>query len=295
MELHQLETFLAIARTGHLTRAARELSASQPAVSAQLKALEEELGLALFLRTPRGMELTEAGRRLRAKAEQVMTSAAELVGLAGAMAGRVVERCTIGLNTEAGVLRVAALVDALSAAAPDLGVDLLQGLTRTILDDVSAGRLTAGFAFGPVARPELRTLALARLELVVAVPVAWRERIDGRPLDEVLRQPWVWPPADCPFHGRAVALARAGGAAVDAGVAADQESTILRLVAAGVGVSLVPAALVRGRAEQDVVAVPLQGVDVELAFVWRARESASPAVRVLVEAVGSVWGVNSRG
>lgn len=260
-------------------------------MSAQLRALEDYLGLDLFVRTARGMELTEPGRQLRSKAEQVLASAAEFVGLAGAMAGKVVERCTIGLNTEAGVLRVPALVDAISALAPDLGVELVQGLTRTILDDVSAGRLTTGFAFCPAARPGLHALALARLDLVVAAPAAWRSRIEGRPLDEVLRQPWVWPPGDCPFHDKAVALARGAGAAIDAGVAADQESTILQLVAAGVGISLVPAALVGGRVTEDVMAVPLQGVDVELAFVWRARDDAAPVVRALVEAVGKVWGV----
>src|SRR5512147_2193750 len=101
MELYQLRTFLAIARTGNLTRAAAILATSQPAVSAQLRALEEELGVALFSRTPRGMELTRAGETLRAKAEQVVAQAAELSAMAGAMAGKAAGSCRIGLNTEA--------------------------------------------------------------------------------------------------------------------------------------------------------------------------------------------------
>jgi DNA-binding transcriptional LysR family regulator len=64
MELYQLRIFLTIARTGNLTRAAERLNASQPAVSSQIKALEEELGVTLFARTPRGMELTQEGRIL---------------------------------------------------------------------------------------------------------------------------------------------------------------------------------------------------------------------------------------
>lgn len=59
MELYQLKTFLIIARTGNLTRAATELHASQPTVSGQLKALEEELNVVLFERTPRGMVLIQ--------------------------------------------------------------------------------------------------------------------------------------------------------------------------------------------------------------------------------------------
>src|SRR5512140_317807 len=200
MELYQLRTFLAIARTGNLTRAASVLAASQPAVSAQLRALEDELGVELFARTSRGMELTEAGRVLRAKAEEVDAHAAELVAAARGMAGKTVGTCRLGLNTEAGLLRVPELVELLARSAPQLAVELVQGVTRSILEDVSVGKLLAGFAFGHHVRADLRSVTLARMELVIAAPAAWRRRLEGLPLAEVLTGPWVWPPADCPFH-----------------------------------------------------------------------------------------------
>ena len=71
MELYQLRTFAMVADEGNLSRAAKRLHASQPAVSAQIKALEEELGVHLFLRTPKGMTLTADGLRLREHAGQV--------------------------------------------------------------------------------------------------------------------------------------------------------------------------------------------------------------------------------
>ena len=61
MELYHLRTFVTVAEEGHLTRASERLFTSQPAVSAHIKALEEELGVTLFDRTPRGMQLTPAG------------------------------------------------------------------------------------------------------------------------------------------------------------------------------------------------------------------------------------------
>src|SRR5512140_294423 len=82
MELYQLRTFLAIARTGNLTRAASILATSQPAVSAQLRALEDELGVELFSRTSRGMELTAAGLALRPRAEDLDARATELLAVA---------------------------------------------------------------------------------------------------------------------------------------------------------------------------------------------------------------------
>jgi DNA-binding transcriptional LysR family regulator len=286
MELYQLRTFLAIARTGNLTRAAATLATSQPAVSAQLKALEDELGVELFSRTSRGMELTDAGRALRPRAEELDARAAELLSLARTMAGKVIGTCRIGLNTEAGLLRVPALVEALAGSAPRLGVELVQGVTRTILEDVSGGKLTAGFVFGPHGRADLQGTTLARMELVIAAPPAWRQRLAGLPMEQVLAGPWVWPPRDCPFHEKALSLARAPGG----GVTADDESTILRLVSAGIGLSLLPAFLVEeARAEGQVIAVRGSGAHIELGFVWRARDEGSPLVRPVVEALRRIW------
>lgn len=286
MELYQLRTFLAIARTGNLTRAASILATSQPAVSAQLRALEDELGVELFARTSRGMELTEAGRILRAKAEKVDAHAAELVVAARGLAGKTVGTCRLGLNTEAGLLRVPELVELLARSAPQLAVELVQGVTRSILEDVSGGRLLAGFIFGRQVRADLRSATLARMELVIAAPAAWRRRLEGLPLAELLAGPWVWPPADCPFHDQALALARTPGG----GVTADDESTILRLVSAGIGVSLLPAFLVDEAASKgQVVAVRGSGAEIELSFVWRARDEGSPLSRPVVEAVRELW------
>jgi DNA-binding transcriptional LysR family regulator len=290
MELYQLKTFLAIARTGNLTRAAALLATSQPAVSAQLRALEEELGVALFSRTSRGMELTESGRALRAKAEEVDLHASELKAMAGAIAGKATETCRIGLNTEAGVLRVPELVETLARSAPNLAVELVQGVTRTILEDVTSGELAAGFVFGPYGRGELRALTLDRVELVIAAPATWKPRLEGAGLLQILAGPWVWPPRDCPFHEKALDLARAAGRGTPGGVTADDESTILRLVSSGIGLSLLPAFLVEeAEAKGQVLAVHGSGAEIELSFIWRAADSASPRVRPVVEGLAAIW------
>src|ERR1700694_4251319 len=75
MELYQLRSFVAVAAAGRLPRAAEKRHVSQPAVSAQIKALEDELEVALFGRTPSGMELTFAGQRLLADAQKVLAAA----------------------------------------------------------------------------------------------------------------------------------------------------------------------------------------------------------------------------
>src|SRR5205085_8990512 len=95
MELYQLRSFAAIAETGQLTRAAEKLHVSQPALSAQLKALEEELEFSLFERTPNGMVLTAAGKRLLAGAEHVLAAAQTLHNDARAMRGEIAGKASI--------------------------------------------------------------------------------------------------------------------------------------------------------------------------------------------------------
>jgi molybdenum-dependent DNA-binding transcriptional regulator ModE len=103
MELYQLKTFVAIAKEGSLTRAAERVFTSAPAVSAQLKALEDELGVKLFDRTPRGMVPTEAGHSLLDEAERTLASAMRMRSAAEQLRG-----------AAQGVVRFGTVVDPVS-------------------------------------------------------------------------------------------------------------------------------------------------------------------------------------
>ena len=100
MEIYQLKAFLAVARVGHLTRAADQLHITQPAVSKQIKALEEELGVLLFDRLPSGMALTQAGQTLLPLTERALFDAMELINTAKRLQGGV-----------AGVIRLGTIID----------------------------------------------------------------------------------------------------------------------------------------------------------------------------------------
>ena len=89
MELYQLRTFVTVADTGNLTQAAERLFTSQPAVSAHIKALEEELEVKLFDRTSKGMRLTESGTSLRDKAQLVLNASNELKHAAKTLQGEI--------------------------------------------------------------------------------------------------------------------------------------------------------------------------------------------------------------
>ena len=89
MDLHHLRTFVAVAEENHLTRAAERLFVSQPAVSSHIKALEGELGVVLFHRTPKGMILSREGEKLLGRVRRILDDAESLLGAATPEDGKV--------------------------------------------------------------------------------------------------------------------------------------------------------------------------------------------------------------
>src|SRR5438552_1417913 len=124
MELYQLRSFAAVAELGHLTRAAEKLHISQPALSAQIKALEDEFGVALFERLPSGMELTPAGRGLVAEAEKIVAAAQALRSRAHALRGEVAGRVKLGTVSDPDFIRVGDFLAQAIDAFPELEIEL---------------------------------------------------------------------------------------------------------------------------------------------------------------------------
>ena len=291
MELHHLRSFAAVARTGNLTRASEILNLSQPALSAQIKALESELGVTLFERTGRGMEITDHGKLLLERAEGVMIGAGELVAVARELAGGRAGVLRIGLNTDAEVLRVAALSADLAGTAPDVRLELVQGVTSSIVEGVAARILDAGFVYGPDGRMGLASRKLGSAKFVVVAPRSWSRRLSRAGLKQILGEPWIWPPDDCPFYAVTADLFRRSGLSPKRAITVDHEATILSLVRAEVGLSLLPADMVR-RGAGDSAVVELHETDSEIGlfFVYRAEAERDSLMRTVLGALGRVWG-----
>ena len=124
MELYQLRSFAAIAELGQLTRAAEKLHVSQPAVSAQLKALEDKLGLALFERTATGMVLTVPGARLLLEAEKVLAAARDLQNVALSFKGELTGKASIGTLSDPKLTRIGEFMSDALARHPLLELEL---------------------------------------------------------------------------------------------------------------------------------------------------------------------------
>ena len=255
MNLRQLQQLIALAETGNFHRAAERLHMAQPPLSVSIRKLEDELGGALFVRTPTGVHVTAAGQAMLTHARLAVFHATQC-GAVGAEA----------LAGEAGALRIGfigtathvllpRLIQSFRAEHPQVDLDLTETTTHDALDDLEARRLDVGLVRWPVLHTGPFELhVLEDDEFVLAVPTGSRWARRARTALSALR--------DEPFimysHGRspslhAVALLRCQHSGFVPRVAQEalQVQTILSLVASGLGVALV-ASVARHHSRPDV-------------------------------------------
>ncbi|MDR3045773.1 MAG: LysR family transcriptional regulator [Desulfovibrio sp.] len=318
MELYQLRTFAVVADTGNLTRAAERLHASPPAVSAHIRALEDELGVALFRRTPRGMELTDAGRDLRERAGTVLAGAEELRARALALRGEPEGQVTLALHAASHLLRVDAAHALLRQSAPRVRLRLSRAMSWEVVADLRSGELDAGFLyladktptggadggsdggaggapFEGVTAPEgLAVTPLARIGLHVIGPVEWAEVLQSGSLAELAALPWLWVPCECPFCPVMERLFAAVGVEPTVAAVAEQEDALCALAAGGAGLTVMVEAEARAAVAEGRLALRERPVaHVTLAFAAPAARAEEPALAALRDAVRAAWGAGS--
>ncbi|SNR69358.1 DNA-binding transcriptional regulator, LysR family [Humidesulfovibrio mexicanus] len=292
MELYQLRTFVAVARAGHLTRAAEGLHVSQPAVSAHIKALEDELGVALFTRSARGMGLTPQGQALLARAQSVLEQAEELTRAARSLRQQLDGELKIALNTDAEFLRVRELLSVLRAEHPALGVHLPQNMSHFIAEEVRAGSLDGGFVYGEAPPQGLEAVPLCSFRLVVIGPLAWRERLAGATWADLAREPWVWYSDALPCHASVQRWIAPYECRLSKVAVTDYEGTIRALVQSGAGLGIMredEGARCEGAGEAFVWrgdSLPMNAY-----FLYRRDRESDPAMRAVLAALRAVWGL----
>jgi DNA-binding transcriptional LysR family regulator len=289
MELYQLKTFVVVAEEGHLTRAAERLHASQPTVSAHVKALEEELETRLFIRTPKGMRLTEAGSRLRDKAREVLAAAHGLKLEARNMGGELVGELSIGLNTDAEYLRIVPLLNSMTEQHPKITLQIQQSASTKVQGLINQGKLDCGFIFGPPRHTDLHAVRLEATRFFVAVPDVWKDRIKGG-LEALADLPWIMDPTDNPLQLLVEPFFSTRNLKPAYQMEVDGDEVIRVLVAAGKGVSFLRENELKAANRIGVVhAVPFEELTIDLHFVCLKRRDQDPVMRAVIDNVRNIW------
>ena len=239
MDLHQLKTFVVVAREGSITRAAERLYLSQPAVSAHIKAIEDTLGLSLFERTPRGMSLTPEGQRLLSKAEQALRAHQDLLEEASRLKGQLTGKLRLGAAGTTSAPAIGSLITTLAERFPELSLVLQHGTSVATLDGIRSGNLDAGF-YNEAGEPpaELSAWEVARFRIYLAAApglITTSEPLDWRALAEV---PWICPTSSTCCGRAAENLFEMHGIRPARIIDVDREAVTRTLIAGKVGVGL---------------------------------------------------------
>ena len=290
MELYQLRTLAAIAEAGQLTRAAEKLHLSQPALSAQLKALEEELELQLFERTPAGMILTAAGKRVLASAGNVLSAAQALQNEARLLKGQVVGKASIGTLSDPDFIRLGQFMNTAVARFPMLELELHQEVTGVAFERVVSGDFDASFYYGEIGSHDIAGLPLRDVAYRVAAPAQWKPRLEKAGWAEIADLPWIIPPPMSTHHKLVHALLRKYDVEPTKVVEADQEAVISSLVVSGVGIALMREDLALEKVAAGEVC--LWG-DIRLLttlwFIYRRERQHDPVIRALLSVQEELW------
>jgi DNA-binding transcriptional LysR family regulator len=301
MDLRQLRYFVTVAEELHFGRAAERLAMTQPPLSQQIRALEEELGVTLFHRTQRSVALTPVGARWLVEVRRVLAEAAALPALAQRLARGEVGSLSLAFDSTADYGILPAVLRHFRDARPDVQLQLREAtsdvqIEALLADEVDAGVVIAHHA-GSVPG-ELDYRPLVRERLVLAVPASRAAQwgvAPGQPIalaDAAAEPLIIFPRRSAPalydiitgYH----AAHGGGDTATRIGQEAIQMQTIVSLVSAEMGVALVPASLCNLQ-RTGVVYLELAAPSpfIETGLVWR-RDAASPVLPWFVASAEAV-------
>lgn len=280
--LRQLRYFDALARHGHFGRAAEACAISQPALSMQIKEMEEVLGGMLLERSARQVALTRFGEELAERVRDILRSVEELGDFARASRDRFAGRLHIGMIPTVAPYLLPRIIGNLSRTYPELDVQVRETLTAKLIQELAEGRLDTAILALPVSEPSLTEVALFSENFLLVRP-----REDERtpvPSSEMLSEMrlLLLEEGHC-FRDQALSFCKTRSSAPRQTLDANSLSTLVQMVSAGIGVTLIP---------QMAVAVETRSASVSVArfknpqpsrtigMVWR---KTSPLARQLLQ------------
>ncbi len=288
MEIRHLRYFVAVAEELHFGRAAQRLGMAQPPLSQQIRRLEQELGVQLLQRSKRRVQLTEPGRAFLDEARKVIAQ----VGIAVAVAQRAsrgeVGRLAIGFLGAATFSLLPAILKVFRQRYPGVEIELHELKSSELIQSLHQGRIHVGLVRMPVNDELLSVEPILQEKLVVALPehhlLAEKPRVDFR---DLAGEAFLLPPRQLApgFYEQLAELSQRAGFSLRIGAEASQLQTILNLVAAGMGITVVPESVMQMGGRGVVFKrLPEPEPTMEIAVAWR-RDDPSQVLQSFLEVV----------
>ncbi len=280
---------MAVAEEQHLTRAAERLFISQSAASAHVRAVEDNLGTQLFIRTNRSLELTRPGQLLLQRAKVLLNEEALFKSFARNLVGKVEGKLIVGSSSEPGT-RVGEMLAALRANHPLVSVDLLARPSSGARQGLKSGEVDVGVLLGPPVDIGFTYHELTTVQYRVAGPAAWREQIENADWAELAGLPWLTPSASSAYSTMLTELFGSRGLEPNSVVRFDNVALGRAALQAGAGMMLIRDEYAR-QGEQDgcLVVSPLGGVRVALSIAHQTGRTDDPLIEAFVQAARVPW------
>lgn len=282
MDVADLKVLEAVARHGSMNKAAAELHTVQSNVTARIRALEREVGVALFHRHVRGVSLTPAGQRMLPYAARIAKLVADAKHAAqddGPPGGAL----TLGALETTTALRLSPILSHFATMYPQVHLSLTTGTSSGLTRDVAECRLDGAFVAGPVDHPELHVDTMFTEELVLVTPRTIRSLESLRAVQDLKTIVYR---AGCSYRQRLDAFLADRGIVTATPLEFGSLDAIIACVAAGIGITLLPRGVVAKAAEQDIVAIHTlasEMASVQTLFIRRHDGYVSSAMRAFLD------------
>ena len=286
MNLRDLHYLVALAEHRHFGRAATASFVSQPTLSTQIKKLEDELGVALVERTPRKVLLTEVGREIARRAREVLNEVEQIKAIARRTLDPESGTVRLGIFPTLGPYLLPHIVPTIRERFPRLELLLVEEKTEEVLRRLREGRLDAGVLALPIHDDQLHAEFLFEEPFLLAVPE--RHELGRRKtltLDDLAEQSLLLLDDGHCLRDQALEVCHLSGANEKSGFRATSLETLRQMVAANVGITLLPALAVQPPVahSSNVHLVPFRGhaPSRRVAMIWRKSTAMAGFLKTL--------------
>ena len=291
MDINQLRAFITVAHTQNLTQAAEKLFLSQPAVSAQIKALEADVGTPLFTRTNSGMTLTRAGEVLLPEAEELLQHKHRLEVFAQTLSEDYIHHARLGLIHPIRADKVSRLTRSIVRREPGVQLHIQYGMSGEILSRILAKRLHGGFFLGPLNQRTLQSVPLEHIAYSLICHTDDESRLRSglpRSLNDFT---WIEMSGVSGSHKNLQQFWHRHKLTPKKQIICDYPQAIIGLAADGIGLAMVPKHSAQAAQAQG---SPIALIDefeqqLPMRFVYLDEYGQDPALMLLRDAVQEVW------
>jgi transcriptional regulator, lysR family len=291
MDINQLRAFITVAHTQNLTQAAEKLFLSQPAVSAQIKALEADVGTPLFTRTNSGMTLTRAGEVLLPEAEELLQHKHRLEVFAQTLSEDYIHHARLGLIHPIRADKVSRLTRSIVRREPGVQLHIQYGMSGEILSRILAKRLHGGFFLGPLNQRTLQSVPLEHIAYSLICHTDDESRLRSglpRSLNDFT---WIEMSGVSGSHKNLQQFWHRHKLTPKKQIICDYPQAIIGLAADGIGLAMVPKHSAQAAQAQG---SPIALIDefeqqLPMSFVYLDEYGQDPALILLRDAVQEVW------